>query len=546
MAFKVLNYRVPSEDGTVNILFSLIVTDVSYPSKNSYSELGGRKDPATLINWLKGYFGFDVLAALLPSGSGYLNGGLSYFSTAKALVPLIDYQAEHGMYDKSFILGSNKYMFTNDGNNRGLCRYMSMARRYRFISNATTGKESSGNGYTTTTLIARCTDINDLSTCVGGGCLTTATLGAGNNSNTVFYSNNMIDETFIEDLLSIEPITPDPYGGGGTSGTGGGGGSFSRPTTPILKPGLPGIGEFVSETNFVTIYNPDISQLNALASYMWSDDFLTNIRKILNNPIDCIIALNIFPVAVPNGALVNVNLGNLTTNIQMPLVENQFVNVDCGSIEIKEYWGSYLDYSPFTKVEIYLPYIGVRQLKTDEIMDKTIKLSYSIDILSGACCAFIEADGNVLYQFTGSCNYPIPITQGMYSNMLSGTIGALGGVATMIGGAVSGSLPAFAAGATAALASAVSTEKEQVSKSGNLSGCVGFMGVQTPYLIFTQPRQCVAKNQNEYTGYPSYITYTLSELEGFTTVEYIHLQGLSCTDDEKNEIYRLLKEGVIL
>jgi len=369
-------------------------------------------------------------------------------------------------------------------------------------------------------------------------------------SNSGGYSgatiNSYVNEYFQENPPSERPIGIDPYADGGTSTTGGGSGGFSRPSVDINRPGLPGIGEFISETNFVTLYNPNIDQINALASYMWSHSFLDRISKILKDPMSCVIALNIVPINIEEGALVNVSLGNISTTIQMPLIDNQFVELDCGEIDVEEYWGAYLDYSPYTKIELFLPYIGIREIKADDVMNKTIHLSYSIDLLSGACCAFLECDGSVLYQFPGQCAYPVPLSADSYSNTVSALVSLTAGFVTGTMALASGNFPLAMGTLATAAGTGFMAHKEDISHSGSMNGCVGFMGGQTPYLIFTIPRQCVAEDQNKFTGYPSYVTFTLSDLEGFTVIDRIHLHEMSCTDSEKLEIERLLTEGVIL
>lgn len=63
----------------------------------------------------------------------------------------------------------------------------------------------------------------------------------------------------------------DPYNPGGNSGQGGGTGNFDNTTVPVDIPGLPSLS--ASDTGFISLYNPSISQLNSLASFMWSDLF---------------------------------------------------------------------------------------------------------------------------------------------------------------------------------------------------------------------------------------------------------------------------------
>ena len=59
-------------------------------------------------------------------------------------------------------------------------------------------------------------------------------------------------------------------------------------------------------------------------------------------------------------------------------------------------------------------------------------------------------------------------------------------------------------------------------------------------------RQALPAKQNEFMGYPAFITSTLAELTGYTEVDSIHLENVDATDAELSEIETLLKGGVIL
>ena len=72
------------------------------------------------------------------------------------------------------------------------------------------------------------------------------------------------------------------------------------------------------------------------------------------------------------------------------------------------------------------------------------------------------------------------------------------------------------------------------------------MAVQVPYIIVTRPKQALPSGQNAMEGYPSYITRELGSLSGYTEVADIHLTGIPCTQQELDEIERLLGEGVYL
>ena len=339
----------------------------------------------------------------------------------------------------------------------------------------------------------------------------------------------------------------DPNEQGGTSNPGGGSGDYNNIGDDIPFPTEPLVSTV--DADFVTVYNPTVEQIKSLAKYMWGDGFnLESLKKIFADPMDCIIGLHIIPCPIPNNGIKQVKVGNILSPITMNLASEQFVDVDCGSIKINEYWGSYLDYSPYTKIIIYLPYIGTKSLEVDDVMSKTVHVKYRIDIITGSCVCFILVNDIVMYQFTGFCLATIPITSQDYKTTLSSIMSmgiARAGVAASI---ASGGVLAPVAGIAAAHASAnaVMNKKPAIEHSGSASGTAGFMSIQTPYIIITRARQCLPKGQNTFSGYPSYTTKKLSDLTGFTQLEEIHLNSLSCTEGELTEIETLLKGGVII
>lgn len=333
----------------------------------------------------------------------------------------------------------------------------------------------------------------------------------------------------------------DPYNTLDSSGTGGGTGTFSDIGDNIDVPSLPTLSAV--DTGFITLFNPSIAELKALANYMWSGLFdIATFRKIFADPMDCILGLSIVPVAVPSGAAAEVKVGNIGTGINLTTAASQYVELDCGSLNIQEFWGAYLDYDPYTKFEIYLPYIGAHPLNADDIMGKTIHVVYHVDILSGACNAYLKCGGTVLYTFIGQCSSSIPITGNDWTNVINGVLSIAGAVGSMI--ATGGATAPMSAGTVAS--TAVNGFKSSVEKSGSMSGTGGMLAIQKPYLICTRPRQAVPMKQNEFLGYPAFITKKLGDISGYTEVEEIHLENLSATEAEAAEIIRLLKGGVII
>lgn len=342
--------------------------------------------------------------------------------------------------------------------------------------------------------------------------------------------------------LPDAPESEDPYKPGGYSSSGtGSSGTFSRPGDAVDFPSMPSLSAV--DANLITLYNPSLSDIRALGSYLWSNNITDIFNKLFADPMDAILGLSIVPCSVPHAGNRQVYVGNVGTGVSMPVVTSQYVEIDCGSLNISEFFGSYLDYSPHTKIEIYLPYIGVRALDANECMGKTIAVKYHVDILSGACCAYIKCGTSVLYHFIGQCSASIPINSQDFTSVINGILGIAGAIGTTV---ATGGASAPMAVSTLASTAINGGLTPNIEKSGSVSGMGGFFGIQYPYLIITAPKQCLPERQNSFLGYPSFVTTTLETLSGFTQIEEIHLENVPATNDELDEIYRLLKEGVLL
>jgi hypothetical protein len=368
---------------------------------------------------------------------------------------------------------------------------------------------------------------------------------------------------------SYQPDPTDPYAPGGESDLAGGEGDFDGTSDPIDFPNLPTLSAV--DTGLISLFNPSVAEIKALATYMWGPPFdMENWKKLFANPMDALLGLSIVPVHVPDGGQDTVKVGNIDTNISMNKAGSQYTEVDCGSLNVNEYWGAYLDYEPYTHVQIYLPYIGVKEISTDDVMGKAVHIKYHVDILSGSCVAYVKCGASVLYSFSGQCAASIPITGRDYTGVVQSAISLVSsamGVVAM--GAAAGSLGTAAglaksAGAAARLSAAstrmglgagsgvanmasdaINITKPVIQKSANISSAAGLLGIQVPYMILTRPRQCLPANQNRYIGYPSMITSPLSSCSGFTRVEAIHLENIGATEEEIAEIEEILHAGVI-
>lgn len=359
------------------------------------------------------------------------------------------------------------------------------------------------------------------------------------------HPNSNVQVFAYDPESNTDPYIIDP------SQFGGGNGDREDPDD-IEKATIPPLPELSAvDTGFVTLYTATDAQLQSLGNYLWSSlwDVETNFKKLFANPMDCIVGLSIVPVAAPAGAAQNVKFGNITTNIALNKLSSQYVEVDCGTLNVKEYIGSFLDYSPYVNISLYLPYISYVELSPDDVMNDTIHVVYHIDVLSGGCCAMVEtARKGLLYSYNGSCIANVPVTAINYSGAIQNAVSAVGSGLTTAAGIVTGAAPVAAVGAASMLSNAANTamnSKPSISRSGAMGGAAGLMSYQKPLLVITRPRMSVPDKLNKFVGLTTNVTMKLSQVKGFTQVEHIHLSGIAATDDEKDELMTLLRQGVI-
>lgn len=362
--------------------------------------------------------------------------------------------------------------------------------------------------------------------------------------------------------------TKNPTGDNPDQNNQGGNGDGDNGSDNINVPELP--DNDLTASGSVRLYAPSAAQLAQFMQYLHSASLPEAVMKMWQNPIQGIISIHYMPYAVATNGNEEVGFMGLSTGITLN-VGKQWQTLDFG----KKYLGTstrncYLDRSPYTKVSIYLPGIGIRQLSTDDVMGKYIWVQYNCDNVSGQCVAFIlvgssENNRSVKYTFCGSLAAPFPISQANWgqtyaaaatlaAGALANGISAAGAAATGAGGAAAGTGGAAALqavggalGTVADIGSSVaSLAKPSVTRSGTISGTTSIFTVKKPYLIVERPHVWDFKNANKMKGYACGITLKLSEIKGYTEVERIHLTGIPATQPELDEIERLLIGGVIL
>ena len=324
----------------------------------------------------------------------------------------------------------------------------------------------------------------------------------------------------------------------GNSSIGGGGGSHFTESDIIDIPSLPTSNMLANR--MISCYGINNSGLNNLASFLWSDRFINSLKKLYDSPMQNIIDLSIMPIdysVYESGA---VKIGNVITDASGDLIDKQFYEIDLGTLECSEIWGSALDYAPYTRALLYLPFIGYVPIDINKIMGTTISIKYHVDIVTGDCVAFVQSDDQLVLIRNGNMKTHIELSS-------SNNIERYKAFAQLVGATVTSSVSPISSGEVA-LSSAltVAMGKPIYETAGNFSSTSGLMSPRYAFIVYSRPNQCLPKKYKSFNGYPSFITSKLADLSGFTSVNQVHLEGINATDEELTEIEDLLKKGVIL
>lgn len=369
---------------------------------------------------------------------------------------------------------------------------------------------------------------------------------------TIFgYSPEMYGAVYGDSTeLDLQSPPETKYGfpyGDGESTSQGGQGDMDDTSEPIEIDSKP----LLTTGDFLRVYKLTATDLTALQNKLISNGFLDGlIPKLRTDAMDYIVGLNAIPINAANVAASTIKIANLDTEINASYLSWYIEDIDFGEIALTEYFQTFMDYSPYTKLSAYIPYCGIVPLNVDNFMNDKIAMKCRVDMLTGQFVVFVSNSSGIVTTVSGNCAYQLPIRANDYNRLVTSGLGLLGGIVGTAGALATGNVPlAIGAGlgtAGAIVATSQAMTKPDVTSKGSLGGNYGLLGNRKPYLIIQRPTLSVPSDYGKTIGYMSRITAKLGDLHGYTVVEEIHLEHISATDDEKKLIENALKSGVIL
>ena len=254
-------------------------------------------------------------------------------------------------------------------------------------------------------------------------------------------------------------------------------------------------GDPTSELAFVNVYNPTQKELVDAANALFMN-FSTG--QVIDTSKYIIAIHKVFVPVSTDANPQPIKFGYYDSGVNSKVVNQRLARVSCGKVTVPELHHNALDYSPYTTVRIWLPFLGFFDLSIDELSNKEVELTYTIDLVNGKALAEISNDDGVIYRFVGTAYQREPYHTESLNNVST----------VYINGAYN-------------------------------------MADYTPYLLIERPINLTPSN-NDLEGLPTYKEVTIGEMTGYVRCRKVFAKDMIATEAEKNEIEALLCGGVLV
>lgn len=291
-------------------------------------------------------------------------------------------------------------------------------------------------------------------------------------------------------------------------------------------------------------YAVTAATLQNIGQKLWTQSYF-DVLKVQSNPIENIVSVKGLPMAF-TGTAEEIKVGDVAFGINGDKVASA-QKITIGTIKYMGKYGNYLDFAPYTKTKLNLPYIGLIELDPADLYNSTLKIEYIIDLVTGQCMAILTLDGIPFMNVTGQMGFDIPITASdrvqTELRVASAAITAVGGAAGhMIAGDILG---AGIGGASSALSLMGADYTSQRTASPS-PACASFAN-HLVYLLVDRPLyEGESKGYKHLHGYPCHKYMNLGSLSGFVAVDARTDINIAMTSEENAMLEQLLTQGIYI
>lgn len=300
-----------------------------------------------------------------------------------------------------------------------------------------------------------------------------------------------------------------------------------------------------------------------------------------SNPNDYIVGVYAYPFSLPHAtSITGVKVGPVTTSVSANIVETRrMLRTTYGEIEVRGS-GNFLDYAPYTQLQLYLPMLGIVELDPAYYVGAELSVDYIMDINTGSLSGIVYRNGTIDKVIEGSVAAQVPITardMGDYQNavqqakqaLMSSVIGGTQKGASVITGMVqTGASSAQNNNPMAALSTNIidlaatgwsigqnigtsaynlTHMSPNVSTVSTASSANSMQLESTAVLMYRYAKFLPEYNSENYghtVGFACCINDTIGTVEGFTVATDIDTSGIPATAEEIQMIRQAFANGV--
>ena len=156
----------------------------------------------------------------------------------------------------------------------------------------------------------------------------------------------------------------------------------------------------------ITLYKPTsdiLKQLTTKFMRVYESETVSTVIDLSKY----ILSFFSLPLDIETISSKNITLNGFDLEISSPYIDDNIITLDFGDIDIQGFYNNSIDYK-YTNLSIYLPFINNQVLDVNKYMNKTINLSYKIDLFTGDILAILKHNDIVYDSFSGNCAIKIP------------------------------------------------------------------------------------------------------------------------------------------
>lgn len=361
--------------------------------------------------------------------------------------------------------------------------------------------------------------------------------GTGYNKSEIFCTTN--NEYIIWDSSKFKKIeddeTPDTKPDGGFGGG-------DNPTDTVDFPPLPNINLNVTGSS---LYALTESQMLIFTSWLWTSDWIQNLKKLRTDPMQNIIGIAITDVPV-SGTDAKIVVGNVNSEKDAKIV-SRWAEINCGTITASEFYGTFADYEPYVHYTLYLPKVGFVSIPADVVTNNNITVLYHVELSSGEgiCYVYLQNTRNgfgyIYNTYSCQCCSNVALSASDHTAQIQASIQAC---TSLLTSATKGDALGMATGAISDAVN-IATAKNPTSTRGAMGNMSSLMSYKKPYILINATYLTKPSGYKADFGHAIYFTTKLSNLSGFFKTMHFHAEFLA-PQEVIEEIQSLLDAGVFI